>query len=284
MNILVLGATGMAGHIISIYLSQIGYNVHTFSRSSFPFCYNIVGNICDNNDFLKKIDLNNYDVIINCIGILNQNAENNLANAILLNSYLPHRIVEELSGSRTKLIHLSTDCVFNGKTGPYIESSLSDGTSIYDKTKALGEVFSNKHLTFRNSIIGPDMKSDGIGLFNWFMSQTSQIQGYSNVIWNGVTTLTLAKAINHAIIENISGIYHLVNNNSISKFDLLNLFNKHFKVKAIEIVKNERISINKTLINTRSDFSFNVPSYEEMLVELKDWILKNKNLYPHYKI
>lgn len=76
-------------------------------------------------------------------------------------------------------------------------------------------------MTFRNSIIGPDLDKGGIGLFNWFMCQETQVNGFTQVIWNGVTTLTLAKAIENALTENLKGLYNLVNNEVISKFELL---------------------------------------------------------------
>ena len=177
---------------------------------------------------------------------------------------------------------MSTDCVFAGNSGPYSESSLKDGRTFYDRTKALGEINNNNNLTFRNSIIGPDMKSNGIGLFNWFMKQDSDIIGYNKAIWTGVTTLTLAKAMEKAIADDLSGLYNLVNNSSISKYQLLKLFNNEFKNGEINIIKDENFVLDKSLINTRIDLNFKVPSYEEMILEMKDWIFMNKHYYPHY--
>src|SRR5699024_1115052 len=108
---------------------------------------------------------------------------------------------------KTKIIHMSTDCVFSGKIGNYKEDSLRDGETFYDRSKALGELDNQKDLTFRNSIIGPDINENGIGLFNWFMKQEGSINGYSKAIWTGVTTLTLAKAMDSALKEDLVGIY-----------------------------------------------------------------------------
>ena len=94
---------------------------------------------------------------------------------------------------------MSTDCVFSGKTGWYSETSSRDGETFYDRSKALGELENNKDLTFRNSIIGPDLNKNGIGLFNWFMKQEGQIYGFTKAIWTGVTTLTLAKAMERCV-------------------------------------------------------------------------------------
>ncbi|WP_186671362.1 SDR family oxidoreductase [Sporosarcina sp. BP05] len=282
MKFLVLGATGMAGHTISLFLSEKGHEVTTYSRTAFPYCKNINGDILDgfllNSILLKE----NYDVVINCIGILNEACELVPSRAVYLNSYLPHYIADKLKNTNTKLIHMSTDCVFSGKSGPYSEDSARDGETFYDRTKALGEINDNKNLTFRNSIIGPDMKTNGIGLFDWFMKQEGTINGFTGAIWTGVTTLTLAKAMEKAAIEDITGLYHLVNNKSISKFDLLNQFNANFKADELTILPSDSVNADKTLLNNRQDFSFKVPSYEDMIIEMKQWIWARKNLYPHY--
>lgn len=282
MKFLVLGATGMAGHTISIYLSEQGYDVTTFTTKPFLYCKNITGNAMDKSFVSLVLRDGDYDVVINCIGVLNQACDAEPSKAVYLNSFLPHLLADTLRNTKTKLIHMSTDCVFSGKTGPYNEKSFRDGNTFYDRTKALGEVDDQKNLTFRNSIIGPDMKEDGIGLFNWFMKQKGTINGYSKAIWTGVTTLTLAKAMEWAATENITGIYNLVNNNSISKYNLLKLFNKHIRQDEVTIAPSEAISLNKSLVNNRSDFTFEVPSYEQMVIEMKEWIHRHKDLYPHY--
>jgi dTDP-4-dehydrorhamnose reductase len=282
MKFLVLGATGMAGHTVAIYLKEQGHDVITFSRRPFPFCENIIGDITDFKLVEDVIKKEVYNAVINCVGILNENAENNKHQAVLLNSYLPHYLSYITKNSRTKIIQMSTDCVFSGKTGNYNEKSLRDGEKFYDRSKALGELENNKDLTFRNSIIGPDMNRDGIGLFNWFMKQSGVINGYTKAIWSGVTTLTLAKAIEKATRDNLVGLYHLVNNEAISKYELLKLFNKYFKNNQLIIIKNDDVVVNKSLANNRTDFDFIVPSYEDMIKEMKEWVMNHKELYPHY--
>lgn len=282
MKFLVLGATGMAGHTISIYLHEQGHDVTTFSKNPFPFCKNINGNAMDEEFMISILKEEEYDVVINCIGVLNQDCDKEPSRAVYLNSYLPHLIADTLRNTKTKFIHMSTDCVFSGKMGSYSENSLRDGETFYDRTKALGEVEDNKNLTFRNSIIGPDMKENGIGLFNWFMKQNGNINGYSKAIWTGVTTLTLAKAMERAAIEDLIGIYNLVNNESINKFDLIGLFNKYMRNEQNNIKPSDAVNLNKSLVNNRQDFSFKVPSYEQMIIEMKEWINNHKELYPHY--
>jgi len=267
MKVLILGSTGMAGHLITLYFQQQGHEVTAFSNTPFPYCKNIIGDAFDTKMFKQMLIDDEYDAVINCIGILNEAAEEKKSAAVYLNSYLPHLIADMLKDKKTKLIQMSTDCVFAGNGGPYYEDSLRDGKTFYDRTKALGEVEDDKNLTFRNSIVGPDMNPNGIGLFNWFMKQKGTIQGFSGAIWTGVTTLTLAKAIEQAIKENLTGLYNLVNNMSISKYDLLNLFNKYFKNDSITIEKNDNIKMDKSLRCTRNDFSFKVPDYQQMVIE-----------------
>jgi len=272
----------MAGHTISIYLKENGHDVTAFSRRKFKYCNNINGDITD-FVFLKNfIEEGNYDAVINAIGILNKDAEDNKSSAVLLNSYLPHYLSDVTRNMKTRIIHMSTDCVFSGKTGGYSETSFKDGETFYDRSKALGELENDKDLTFRNSIIGPDLNKSGIGLFNWFMKQEGQINGYTKALWTGVTTLTLAKAMEKALEENLTGLYNLVNNDVISKFDLLKLFNKHIRAEKISIVPSDTVEVDKSLINTRNDFSFVIPSYMQMITEMKEWIEKHKELYPHY--
>lgn len=282
MKVLILGANGMAGHTIAIYFKEQGHDVTSFSRRTCPFCKSIIGDAM-NAELLKKIVIEGgYDAIINCIGILNQFAENNPERAIYINSYLPHQIVAWLKETPTRFIQMSTDCVFSGNTGPYYEDSFRDGQSYYDITKGLGEINDNKNLTLRNSIIGPDINENGIGLFHWFMKQRGTISGYTKAIWTGVTTLTLAKAMEYALLTNLTGIYNLVNNDRICKYDLLGLFNKYFRGGELIIQKSETLVLDKTLIHHRTDFDFNVPSYEQMIVEMKQWIDIHKELYPLY--
>lgn len=283
MKILVLGATGMAGHTIALYLKERQHNVTAYTRNPFSFCHNVLGDITDISSFISLLKKGHFDVVINCIGILNSNCDSNISNAIFINSYIPHLIAETLNGTDTYLIQMSTDCVFSGNSGQYTEDSVPDGITCYDRTKMLGEINDCKNLTFRNSIIGPDMNENGIGLFNWFMKQKESVNGFTNVIWSGVTTVTLARAIEQAMIVRLTGIYHLVNNTEISKFDLLGLFNHYFKGDSIEIKPYRNIRSNKSLVNTRNDFEFQVPSYNEMVLEMKDWIEGHSDLYPHYK-
>ncbi|MEO2075946.1 MAG: SDR family oxidoreductase [Bacillus sp. (in: firmicutes)] len=282
MKFLVLGATGMAGHTICIYLKEQGHEVVAFSRTDFPYCINVVGDVSDLNLVDQVIKDGRFDCVINCVGLLNQDAENNKQSAVFLNSYFPHYLSFVTRESKTKVIHMSTDCVFSGNEGNYSENAFKDGETFYDRSKALGELENDKDVTFRTSIIGPDMKKNGIGLFNWFMKQRGEICGFHRAIWTGVTTLTLAKAMEAAAQSDLVGLYHLVNNDTISKYELLKLFNSYFKDNEVVILKGDSVTLNKSLLNNRKDFDFVVPSYEDMIKEMRDWTEHHKELYPHY--
>lgn len=282
MKVLVLGGTGMAGHTIALYFSESGHDVTILARNKTAFPNQIIGDVTDFNKLKKYIRTEKYDAVINAVGILNQHAEDNKSHAVLVNSYLPHFLTEITKDLNTKVIQMSTDCVFSGEEGSYKEDSFKNGLTFYDRTKALGELENNKDLTFRNSIIGPDLKTEGIGLFNWFMQQTNSVNGFTKAIWSGVTTLTLAQAMEEALKQNLSGLYNLSNNKPISKYQLLQLFNKHIKETKLEIIPTDKVVVDKSLINTRKDFDFIVPDYESMVIDMGEWINSHRELYPHY--
>ncbi len=282
MKILVLGAGGMAGHLATIYLSEKGHDVTGFSKTPISYCENIIGNALDKEIIKKAIMSQSFDAVINCIGILNREVDNNISEGVFLNSYLPHYLVDCLKDTKTKVIHLSTDCVFSGKSGNYSEDSFKDSDSFYGRTKSLGEINDTKNLTIRTSIIGPDRNENGVGLLNWFLKQREPIKGFTSVIWTGVSTITLAQALEKALEENLTGIYHLVNDQKINKFELLKLFDFYLREEKIEIIEDNSISVDKSLVNNRKEFSFIVPSYEEMIKDTEKWILNHKDLYKHY--
>lgn len=285
MRILVLGCNGMAGHLISLFFKEHGHDVVGFARSESKFLDNTIIGDAANLPLIKKIIEDGYfDAIINCIGLLNQYAENNKAMAVLLNGYLPHYLVEITKNTPTRILHMSTDCVFAGNDGPYSEESFPNGKTFYDRSKAIGEINNSKDLTFRNSIIGPDIKESGIGLFNWFMKQEGSISGYTGAIWAGVTTYTLAQAMEAALQEKLTGLYNLVNNETINKFELCSLFNKYFRNSEIKINPDATLQLDKTLIRKRDDFSFVVPSYEQQIKEMRNWVDAHTSLYPHYNV
>lgn len=283
MKVLVLGSNGMAGHMVSLYLKERGHEVFGLARRKSEFVETIIGDVTD-FDSLERIIAGGdfkFDYVINCIGILNKQAEDNKEYAVLINSLLPHHLAKLTENLKTKVIHISTDCIFSGSTGEYEEDSLPDARTFYGRSKALGELNDDKNLTIRTSIIGPDINENGIGLFNWFMKQSGEINGYAKVIWTGITTLELAKVIESAMSQNVSGLVNMVNNETISKYDLLKTIAEKFE-KEIVINKTEDYVSNKSLKRTNLEFDYTVPSYEQMIEEMKEWVITHKNLYKNY--
>lgn len=281
-KILVLGGAGMAGHVISTYFKECGYDVTVFDTHHLDGLHCIVGSAF-NTELLKGVLLSShYIAVINCIGLLNKACDSDVHSAIFLNSYLPHLLSDTYKDSDTKVIHISSDCVFSGKDAPYKEDDVSDATDCYGRTKAFGEISTGNDLTFRTSIIGPDISKEKNGLVNWFMKQNEKVTGYSKSMWSGVSTITLARAMRKAIECDISGVYHLVNNEYISKYDLLKLFNDTIKKAKISVAEDDSVVSKKVLVNTRHDFDFAIGSYKDMVFEIKDWIELHSDLYSHY--
>lgn len=284
MKFLILGCNGMAGHTVSLYLKEQGHGVIGFARKKSVFVDTIIGSAEIKSDLRQAIVREEFDCIINCIGILNSDAERNKDRAVFLNSYLPHLLETITVDLKAKIVHMSTDCVFSGRRGAYLKDDFRDSETFYGRSKALGEIDNKKDFTIRTSIIGPDMNKEGVGLFNWFMQQTSSIQGFSNVKWTGVTTLQLAKIIEKIVEEGWSGLHNLVPENYITKHELLTLINEIVRDNKINIIEKKTPIIDKTLIQDELTKLLHIPSYRVMIEELYEWILRHRVLYPHYEI
>ncbi len=284
MKFLVLGASGMAGHTIAIFLQERGHEVVGFARRKLPFCSTVVGDVRNAESLSALISDGKFDSVVNCVGILNQFAEQDKEQSVYLNAYLPHLLSKLTTGTDTQIIHMSTDCVFSGQRGGYTEGDLRDGNTFYDRTKALGELDDDQSITLRNSIIGPDINPNGIGLLNWFMKQNSKINGYKNVMWTGLTTLELAKAMEAAAAERATGLYNMVYSQPISKYDLLMLLNHHLRSDSVNINAVDTPIADKSLIRTKHQLKYEIPEYDTMVSEMSQWIKNHRALYPHYEI
>lgn len=282
MKYLILGCNGMAGHMTSLYLKNQGNEVVGFARKKSEIVDTIIGDAMDST-LLKEIIIDGkYDCVVNCIGILNRYADEKNDIAVYLNAYLPHFLAKITTNTGTQIIHISTDCVFSGRRGGYNDDDFKDGESFYDRSKALGEIKNSKDFTIRTSIVGPELKTGGIGLLNWFMQQNDSVRGYANVKWSGLTTLQLAKCIEIISIKKLSGLRNITNNKSISKCELLMLFNELIRKNKIEINPVNKPVLDKTLISNMDEFS--IPSYRKMIVDMASMMDVYRHLYPHYQI
>ena len=282
-KILILGSTGMLGHqVVNYFLQFEDYDVVDIAFRSKLREETIISDVTDGTAFEKVVIELDPDFIVNCIGIL-IHGSNNVENAIYLNAYLPHQLKNISKNIGAKLIHISTDCVFSGDTGGYIEADVKDGDGIYSQTKALGEIEDGANLTLRTSIIGPELKSNGEGLFHWFMNQQGDITGFTGAIWSGVTTIELAKAVKWSIDNAITGLYHVTNNSSINKYELLKLFQKYAK-KDIDLKPIGGKNVDKSFIDTRLLIDYEIPSYDQMISDMVSLTANNRSLYSQYKV
>jgi dTDP-4-dehydrorhamnose reductase len=278
-KVLLFGATGMAGHVAYYYLKDTGgYDITNVVSRQKLTAGSIIVDVRSKDAVEELVSEQQPDFIINCVGILIKESKEHPDNAILVNAYFPHLLKKLSDQTGAKLIHISTDCVFSGIKGSYAETDFKDADDVYGRSKALGEIINDKDLTIRTSIIGPELKKNGEGLFHWFMNQSGEINGYTQAYWSGVTTIELAKAIDKALKDELSGLVHLTNGDKISKYDLLNLFKQIWEKDNVTIIPYNRKSVDKSLQKSVS-FNYNVPSFEFMLVELKNWMLTNNYLY-----
>lgn len=277
-KVLIAGAGGMAGHMIYKYLRETGkYELGATVRNQVEGIEALTIDIEeDPSMFSEIVSVAEPDFIINCIGLLVKASQESPAEAIYINSFFPHLLESITAGTKTRVIHLSTDCVFNGQLPEdmmYSESDMTTETNWYGRTKAMGELINDKDLTVRMSIIGPELK-DGTGLFHWFMKQEGTVRGFAGHHWNGITTLELATQLDRIMDTDLKGLFHLVPATRITKYDLLCLMNKIFE-KNLTVEKVDDGTVNKVLTNNRyKDFEPDIPSYEQQMLYLKAWMMK----------
>jgi len=280
-KIIILGSTGMLGHVVYLYLNNLNkYKIINTSYRNKLVEDTIILNLRNEKITKDFILTEKADIIINCVGILIKGSSESPSNAIYINSYLPHFLAEQINPYGGKLINISTDCVFSGNKGNYKEDDLKDASHIYGLSKSLGEIDDSFNLTLRTSIIGPELKN-GEGLFHWFMNQNSPVSGYKSVIWNGVTTLELTKMIDKAIDLNLTGIYNVSPFAGISKFELLTNLKEIFN-RRVDINPDYKIKKNKSLVDSRNILKADLSGYQEMLLELKNFMLSNIQYYNNY--
>jgi len=281
LDFLVLGSKGMLGHLVTTHLREQGFYVIGVSRSTDSHSDEVLLDLRDFLELERLVKQSKPKMIVNCVGLLNEDADNNLYDSIVINSLLPlmlERITKELP---TRVIQISTVCVFSGNKGSYTPQDIPDPMDYYGRTKFLGELNNSKDLTIRTSFVGPDSKRNGIGLFNWFMKQNDNVSGYKNVMWNGVTTLQLAKFIEYLYDHELTGLIQYTNNLKISKFKLLQLFNQ-WRTNPVVITAVDTVPIDRSLMNSIFYETHVVPSYEEMIADMIKWLYHHSKKYNHY--
>jgi dTDP-4-dehydrorhamnose reductase len=264
MRVTVVGSRGMAGHVIVKYLEQQGHTVSAVDRTVLDVEH---GNV---DQFFETLDA---DFVVNAVGLLVKDCIDRPDRAVAINAWWPQYCAYKLQGTDTRLIHLSTDCVFDGQRGNYFEADEHTETNAYGRSKSFGEINNSKDITFRMSIIGPELKN-GTGLLNWVLTNKEfELPGWDNAWWNGITTLQLAKCVDRYINNPaISGVYHLVNNNvQINKYDLLCKINAVYGLGKRIVRTQGPKTVNKVLVDTRGEIDFAIPDYDTQLQQLRDF-------------
>jgi dTDP-4-dehydrorhamnose reductase len=260
MRILILGGGGMLGHRLWIELGR-EHEVWATVRSSRDHLPALPG--VDGSHLLERIDVTNADqltrvvgdirpeLVINCVGLVKQrSAANDSLLAIEVNALFPHRLASVCLASGSRMIHVSTDCVFSGRDGAYTESSTPDADDLYGRTKLLGEVAYTHTLTLRTSIIGREL-STRQGLTEWFLAQQRRVKGYTRSRFSGITTHEFARVISEYVIprSDLSGLYHL-SSSPITKYELLELLAAAYR-HDVEIEPEDQTVCDRTLDSTR---------------------------------
>ena len=227
------------------------------------------------NELSNVISAIKPDYVINCVGVLIKGSKADPGNAIMINSYLPHYLSSISHIHNYRLIHISTDCVFSGARGNYLDTDFRDSDDIYGRSKALGELVNQKDLTLRTSIIGPEIKMNGEGLFHWLLTQKGTVNGFTNVFWSGITTLELARIIELSMSDFMPGLYNIAPPVKISKYDLLKIISEVFSLE-VEIMPYESKPIDKSLVCSNLYLEYCNLIYKDCIKELKSFMLNKK--------
>jgi dTDP-4-dehydrorhamnose reductase len=257
MKVMILGTTGMLGNKVETVLRATQGINEVISINKDDFCLPqdidaLLGHIVDTQP----------NIVVNCIGFIKPTAKVP-SDVIMVNSVFPHLLAKTVNSINGRVIHISTDCVFDGKAGPYSVTSSYTANDLYGMSKALGELNDNKNLTIRTSLIGRESGDRKRSLVEWFLQQ-SECNGFTNHLWSGVTTTQAAKFIATIITKDaMTGLIQYAPEKSITKHDLLCLLKKRFnKETIINPVKATEV-IDRRLVPTVL-----APSIEDQIMEM----------------
>ncbi|MCW7503750.1 dTDP-4-dehydrorhamnose reductase family protein [Leptospira paudalimensis] len=287
-RILILGVSGMLGSALFKILKELDYEVFGTVRST---NYKNFFNDSELEKIITNIDVQNHDdlvslfgeikptVVINCVGVIKQKSSAKEPLVVIpINSLLPHKLSNLCFLVGARLILISTDCVFNGEDGNYLESDVTNAVDLYGVSKALGEIRDQGHVvTIRTSIIGHEINSNR-SLLDWFLNSNTSVKGYQHAIFSGLPTNELAKVIGEYVIPNLKlkGLYH-VSVDPIAKYNLLSLV-KEIYSKDIEITPSDDVKINRSLNSDKfkSETGYIPPNWKELIKSLYEY--KNRYL------
>jgi len=280
MRIIILGGTGMLGHQLWKYLP-----------SCFPDTFVTIRNgradyghdcLYQSDRVIENMDVSDLNVvtvvlkaiqpkvILNCIALTpRREVPDNPIPSIFLNALLPHHLAKVAGDIGARVIHFSTDCVFDGVAGNYKDNSPTNAADLYGRTKALGEITADHVLTLRSSFIGRELR-DGSELLDWFLAQQGEVKGFKNAIYTGFTTLEISRVIEHLLrrYPDASGLYN-VSSDPISKYDLLKLIAEKMR-PGMKVLPEEQFRCDRSLDSTRfrKEFDYTPPNWGTMVEEL----------------
>ncbi|TRX40139.1 dTDP-4-dehydrorhamnose reductase family protein [Flavobacterium restrictum] len=290
MRILILGVSGLIGHKLLQDLKkdfEIYATLHRAKSDYGDLPLFSEKNIIENIDVLDYEVLKgvlfavNPDVILNCVGITKRKINtDNFLDVLMVNSVFPHKLARWAKKNKKRVIHFSTDCVFDGKKGNYDETSLTNAEDLYGRTKALGEINYSHTLTIRSSFIGQEL-FDKTELLDWFLSQEGKtINGFKKVLYSGVSTQFMASVVKNILLNfpDLSGLYQLAPENAIPKYELLSIAKEAFKV-SVTINADEKYVHLPTLDGSKlkNAMDLKIPSWKEMMIDLA----LNKDFYSY---
>lgn len=279
-RVLVLGASGMLGNAMLRLFAERGVHAvmgtvrspSALRQLATPLRERLIAGIdVENHDGLVALFARvRPDVVVNCVGLVKQLADSNQPLAALpINALLPHRLAALCAVSGARLVHVSTDCVFTGTKGMYVESDVPDATDLYGRSKLLGEVDDQHAITLRTSIIGHELGS-AHGLVGWFLSQSGAVRGYSRAIFSGLPTVELAAVVHDHVLcrQNLRGLYH-VSAAPIDKFTLLSLVARQYGHN-VAIEPDERLVIDRSLDSSkfRAATGYSPPAWPELVARM----------------
>lgn len=280
MRVLVIGGTGMLGHKLYQSLNEpidtwvtVRGNPRELAKYGFYCPDRVIGGIdaTDSDQVRQTLEKVRPHVVINCVGLIKQHPLAKKPEAcITVNALLPHRLAELSADFDARLIHISTDCVFAGTKGGYVESDLTDAEDLYGRTKALGETTAPNSLTLRTSIIGRELAGD-YGLIEWYLANANQpVKGFTHARFSGFTTIELARVVRKVLLEHseLTGLYQ-VSSDPIDKCSLLHIARQAYGLNH-EIERSDELRIDRTLNSTRfrTATGYEPPSWPAMIREM----------------
>lgn len=278
MNVLVLGATGMLGNaVFRVLRAAPGLDVTGTTRGG------LRADLCAGHfgepGALLRVDVEGFDaltrlfeqvrpdVVINCVGLVKQlDASRDPLVALPLNAMLPHRLASLCGLCGARLIHFSTDCVFSGSKGHYVESDQPDCTDLYGMSKLIGEVDAPHVLTLRTSIIGHELGS-AHGLLEWFLAAKGPVRGFARAIFSGLPTVEVARVLRDFVLprSDIHGLRHL-SAAPISKYELLRLVATEYR-RDTPIERDDDFAIDRSLDSSRfrAETGYTPPQWPDLI-------------------